>query len=98
MAATGCEPDAVRARQNANVHRRLVYDLDRTGRSSAAGSLRRSSPATHLRRPPMRIALRSTTLLSTLLAATVAHATTFVVPPGPGTPVQDAIDAAADGD
>jgi nitrous oxidase accessory protein NosD len=33
-----------------------------------------------------------------LVAARLASATTFVVPPGPGTPVQDAIDAAAPGD
>src|SRR5258706_10515640 len=46
----------------------------------------------------MRTLLGSTLAFSALLAATVARGTTFVVPPGPGTPVQDAIDAASPGD
>ena len=37
-------------------------------------------------------------VLSLLASAEVATATTVVVPPGPGTPVQDAIDAAQPGD
>lgn len=40
----------------------------------------------------------ATVLLTLLLAAPPALAATIVVPPGPGTPVQDAIDAAEDGD
>jgi len=48
----------------------------------------------------MRTSIRSTFFVPCLLAALAAraHATTIVVPPGPGTPVQDAIDAAAPGD
>jgi parallel beta-helix repeat protein len=37
-------------------------------------------------------------LLSTLLFVETGRCVTFVVPPGPGTPVQDAIDAASPGD
>src|SRR5262245_49665324 len=46
----------------------------------------------------MRAPFGSTSLLSAVLTATLAHGATFVVPPGPGTPVQDAIDAASPGD
>jgi parallel beta-helix repeat protein len=42
-----------------------------------------------------RIAFGSTMAASLVLAARFAAATTHLVPPGPGTPIQDAIDAAA---
>lgn len=45
----------------------------------------------------MRTLIASTILFS-LVGAQAARGATFVVPPGPGTPVQDAIDAASDGD
>ena len=45
-----------------------------------------------------RIAFGSTMAASLVLAARFAAATTYLVPPGPGTPIQDAIDAAAPGD
>jgi nitrous oxidase accessory protein NosD len=45
-----------------------------------------------------RIALVSTLSTSILLAARLAGAATHLVLPGPGTPIQDAIDAAAPGD
>jgi nitrous oxidase accessory protein NosD len=44
-----------------------------------------------------RIAL-GTALVSLVVGLGVAGATTHIVPPGPGTPIQDAIDAAAPGD
>ena len=46
----------------------------------------------------MRAITGSLAFLSLLLAAIAAHGATVVVPPGPGTPVQDAIDAASPGD
>jgi nitrous oxidase accessory protein NosD len=46
----------------------------------------------------MRVVAGPILSLSLLVAFRVASATTVVVPPGPGTPVQDAIDAAAPGD
>ncbi len=45
----------------------------------------------------IRIALGAAGLLSFVLSAVPADATTFVVSPGPGPPLQDAIDAAAPG-
>jgi nitrous oxidase accessory protein NosD len=45
-----------------------------------------------------RIAFGSTMAASLVLAARFAAAATYLVPPGPGTPIQDAIDAAAPGD
>ena len=46
----------------------------------------------------MRLALPLTVLLSSVLGPSLAQARTIDVPPGPGTPVQDAIDAASPGD
>jgi hypothetical protein len=46
----------------------------------------------------IRFALGPLLALSTFLGAGLASATTVVVPPGPGTPVQDAIDAASPND
>jgi nitrous oxidase accessory protein NosD len=46
----------------------------------------------------IRFTAGSILLFSLLLPVAVATGTTIVVPPGPGTPVQDAIDAAAPGD
>jgi len=46
----------------------------------------------------MRVAAGPILSLSLLVSFGVASATTVVVPPGPGTPVQDAINAAASGD
>jgi copper-binding protein NosD len=42
--------------------------------------------------------MRATIVLAVLLCAPLAHGRTIAVPPGPGTPVQDAIDAANPGD
>jgi len=42
--------------------------------------------------------MRATIALSLFLCAPLAHGRTIAVPPGPGTPVQDAIDAASPGD
>src|SRR4030095_8600138 len=42
--------------------------------------------------------MRNALVATLLLAAGLGHAATIVVPPGPGTPVQDAIDAANPGD
>ena len=42
--------------------------------------------------------MRVTVALAVLLCAPLAHGRTVDVPPGPGTPVQDAIDAASPGD
>jgi len=46
----------------------------------------------------LRIALGCSLALAVVVGAGLAGATTHIVPPGPGTPVQDAIDAAAPGD
>src|SRR5262249_33837492 len=46
----------------------------------------------------MRRALVIAAIIGTTLPGTVRGTTTYFVPPGPGTPVQDAIDAAQDGD
>src|SRR5262245_5010506 len=42
--------------------------------------------------------MRVTVALAVLLCAPLAHGRTILVPPGPGTPIQDAIDAASPGD
>lgn len=46
----------------------------------------------------IRIALGSSCVIAAVLAGSLAGATTFVVAPGPGTPIQDAIDGASPGD